>query len=110
MDTTHTFVDEQPQPRYLPIALGGGLNKCVGCGKTFTVNGWNVKDRGNSWCRRCALDHTAYRHWQKFCDLSVLIDDLMIEAPDASARRSLAQMLGDCADHFSAWRWPEENP
>lgn len=107
------------EPRTLPIVLGGGpVHRCGRCAATFTATTWHViEDRGEHdgrWyhgdiCRRCADADPQLHHWQAFCDVADAIDALMQTAPDRHARELLARQLADVADHFAAWRWPDEN-
>lgn len=116
-----TDLDDEPEGepvgRSLPIMLGGATLRCCRCTRPFTAQTWRcVDDYGKHGdahyhgdvCRRCADADPELRHWSGFCDIADVIDAVMQTAPDKKTRELLAMQIRNAAEHFAAWRWPDE--
>jgi hypothetical protein len=100
-----------PMRKPLPVVLGGGPDfACSRCGSGFRPATWHVERGNRPACRQCALADPETAVWQLLCDVADHIDQLMQQASDQQQRNLLAQMVAHRADHFSVWRWPEEQP
>lgn len=98
----------------LPLLLGNTLeiHRCSRCPRSYTAPAWRVmvwKDDG-AWnvCPHCAADDPELSIWQSYCQVTEMVDALMQAAPDQVTRNHLKASLQNTADHFSAWRWPED--
>lgn len=104
----------------LPLVMGGGVLRCGRCARTFTSPTWhcaeNMREDADGLafhtdvCRRCAYMDPDLSNWQDLCDVLDSIDEVMKGAAGQPARDVLAAFITRAAEHFSVWRWPEDQP